>query len=587
MTDLSFGVSSLPALIDPGMPVKWVPGLLLAAVFLFVSTRFRHFTAMPATIIGSVVLFYLALAAAGIPVAEASARGWLLGPFMEGALWKPLSPSLVVGADWSLVLSQAGPMGTIVILGVVSLLLNASGLELIMRRDIDLNRELKASGLANVVAGLGGSPAGYPALSLSALGYKLGSDSRLIGLTSGLLCGLALFIGAGPLAYLPRCLAGALLAFVGVDLLLEWIYRGWTRLSRVDYAMVVFILLTIGLFGFLKGVGVGIAVAVTIFIVRYSRVDVVRVALSGGTFRSHVARAVPLRYLLRKRGDAVQVFALQGFLFFGTANRLFERVQARVQDPDLPGLRALVFDFTHVTGLDSSALNSFVRMDQLAEGRGFSLALTRLSPELEVWFEREGMIRDDNPRVRVFPDLDRAMEWCEEVILASETGEGSPAGASGRTVGEEILESAYDETMARLEQQEDLESLIHRLGDFTEDLHLDTGTVLIQQGDPPAGLYFIDTGEVTAWLERSDGTRDRLRTCGMGSVVGELGLYMGSKATATVTVTRPTVVFRVSPEAFDRLEGEAPELAARLHRAIARLMAERLADATSAMQSVI
>jgi SulP family sulfate permease len=586
MTDLTLSLSSLPKLLDAGMLVKWIPGLILAAFLLFVSRRFSHFLVMPATIIGAVALFYLGLAVAGIPVTAASSRGWLLGPFPEGALWKPLSPSLLAPLDWGLVLSQAGHMGTIVLLSIISLLLNASGLELILRRDVDLNRELKTSGMANVLAGLGGSPAGYPALSLSALGHKLGSNSRLIGLTSGAMCGLALFVGSGPLSYLPRCLAGALLAFVGVDLLLEWLYRGWKRLPHADYTMVAFILVFIGVFGYLEGVAAGIVMAIVIFIVRYSRVDVVRVALSGRTFRSHVARAVPLRWILRKRGDAIQVLSLQGFLFFGTANRLFERVQARVRETVLPALRFLVFDFTHVTGMDSSALNSFVRMEQLAEGRRFILVLTSLSQELAVSFDREGLVYGDNPRVRVFPDLDRAMEWCENGLLESETVSMKKGGFPARLSHEEILESAYDETMARLMLQEDLESLIHRLADFVEVLHLEKDMVLLQQGGPPVGLYFIETGEVTAWLEHEDGTKVRLRTCGMGSVVGELSLYTDSAATATIVVNRPTVAYHLSKEAFDRLEEKVPDLAARLHRAIARLIAERLADATAAMQSM-
>ncbi len=579
MTGLTIDPSSLSGLLGPEMVAKWLPGLILAAILLFVTRRFSHFLAMPVILAGSVVLFFLGLAAAGIPIADASARGWFLGPFPEGALWSPLSPSLMGSLDWGLVFSQAGHMGTIAVLSIVSLLLNSSGLELIIRKDIDLNRELKASGLANALAGLGGSPAGYPTLSLSALGNKLGADSRLIGLTSGALCGLALFAGAGPLGWLPRCLAGGLLVFVGVDLLLDWLYVGWKRLPRADYAMVVIILLLIGAFGFLQGVAAGIVAAVAIFIVRYSRVDVVRVALSGSTFRSHVERAAPLRWILRKKGDVLQVLGLHGFLFFGTANRLFERVRERVNDTELPELRFMVFDFTHVTGLDSSAINSFVRMVQLAEARGFILALAGITPQMEEWFSREGLVRAGNAGVKVFQDLDQAVEWCEEGILASEArGDG--------TVDEDILESAYEETMSRLMQQEAMESLFHDLGGYTNILHLEKDAVLLKQGDPPAGLYFIESGEVTAWLEREDGSRDRLRTCGMGSIVGELSLYTDSAATASVVVSRPTVAFHLSRESIERLEKEAPELAARLHKAVLRFTAERLVDVTASMKAV-
>lgn len=580
MTGLTIDHSAILDLLTRDMILKWSPGLLLAAILLFLTKRFSHFLIMPATLIGSVAVFYLALAAAGIPIADAVSRGWFLGPFPDGALWNPLSPSLLGSLDWGLVFSQIGPMGTITVLSVISLLLNYSGLELIMRRDIDLNRELKVSGMANALAGLGGSPAGYPTLSLSALGYKLGSDSRIIGVTSGALCGLALFVGAGYMAWLPRCLAGGLLVFVGADLLLDRLHLGWKRLPRSDYAMVLLILLVIAAVGFLEGVAVGIVTAAAIFIIRYSRIDVVRLTLSGRSFRSHVERAAPLRCILREKGDSVQVLALSGFLFFGTANRLFEKVKSRACHSEMPELRFMVFDFTHVTGLDSSAINSFVRAEQLASTRGFFLVLVNLSPKTESLFVRYGLVRPADPCIKVFQDLDRAIEWCEEEILESETKKIKPE--SG-----EFLESTYEETMAVLVQQEALESLMYRLKEYSRVVILEKDAILIRQGDPPVGLFFIQTGEVTAWLEKEDGARVRLRTCGMGSIAGELSLYTDSAATATVVVTRPGVAVHLGMEALDRLEKESPELAAGLHRAMARLISERLIDATSSMKSVI
>lgn len=45
-----------------------------------------------------------------------------------------------------------------VVISAIALLLNASGLELATRRDIDMNREMKAAGVANLAAGLQGGP---------------------------------------------------------------------------------------------------------------------------------------------------------------------------------------------------------------------------------------------------------------------------------------------------------------------------------------------------------------------------------------------------------------------------------------------
>ena len=111
-------------------------------------------------------------------MAEASARGWLLGPFPAGSFYQPLTPAMLAQVDWRAVLGQADKMATILVLSVIALLLNTSALEVTARQDIDLNRELMTAGFANLAGGLGGSPVGYQTLGMSALAYRLGARSR-------------------------------------------------------------------------------------------------------------------------------------------------------------------------------------------------------------------------------------------------------------------------------------------------------------------------------------------------------------------------------------------------------------------------
>ena len=124
--------------------------------------------------------------------------------------------------NWPLIGSQIGNIGTIIMISVVSLLLNASGMEIMARRDIDLNHELQSAGLANLVAGLGGGPAGYHALSLSALGHRVGASTRLVGLLAGGLCGVMLFFGASIISFFPKLVLGGLLLFLGLAFVVEW-----------------------------------------------------------------------------------------------------------------------------------------------------------------------------------------------------------------------------------------------------------------------------------------------------------------------------------------------------------------------------
>ena len=72
--------------------------------------------------------------------------------------------------------------------------------------------------------------------------------------------------------------------------------------------------------------------------------------------------------------------SLQSYLFFGSANRLYQQVKALFASE--PDCRFLLFDFRLVTGIDSSAMHSFTQIKQAADELGARLVLVNLSGEL-------------------------------------------------------------------------------------------------------------------------------------------------------------------------------------------------------------
>src|SRR4030095_11988944 len=108
--------------------------------------------------------------------------------------------------------------------------------------------------------------------------------------------------GASLLAFVPTPVVGGLLFYVGTAFLVEWLYDAWFRLPHIDYALVVVILAVVGAVGFLQGVAVGIAIAIVLFVVNYSRVDVVKHVLSGTTYQSRLERPLEQRHLLSRFG---------------------------------------------------------------------------------------------------------------------------------------------------------------------------------------------------------------------------------------------------------------------------------------------
>src|SRR4029078_4793829 len=76
---------------------------------------------------------------------------------------------------------------TLVLVTVVTLLMNAGGIELESRDDVNLDRELRSVGIGNVLEGAGGGLPGFYALSLTVLSRRLGGSGWLVGLTASAL----------------------------------------------------------------------------------------------------------------------------------------------------------------------------------------------------------------------------------------------------------------------------------------------------------------------------------------------------------------------------------------------------------------
>lgn len=94
--------------------------------------------------------------------------------------------------------------------------------------------------------------------------------------------------------------------------------------------------------------------------------------------------------------------------------------------------------------------------------------------------------------------------------------------------------------------------------------------LLIRQGDSTRECYFIVDGEAEV---RRDGSV--LCVSGPGEPEGELGLFLRSPRSATTTARTPLSTLVLSPEPWDRLCQDAPELATEIRVELCRHLARR------------
>jgi sulfate permease, SulP family len=348
-------------------------------------------------------------------------------------------------------------------------------------------------------------------------------------------------------------IVGGVLVFLGLAFMVEWVWDKRRLLPPLEYAVVVVILLGIIVWGFLIGVVIGLVLAVVLFAVSYGRIELVHEVAFGETYRSNVDRPADERAELRGLSERVQILRVSGFVFFGSTNRLLERIRRRVEGATPP--RFLVIDLRRVTGVDSSAVVSFVKMMRLAEAVGSEIVFTSASDPVRAQLARGGV--DEREELVSFePDLDRGLQRCEDALLS----------APG------LAEALADHAAGRLDR------LPPGLAAHLERVSVPQGTVLLHQDDPPGDVFVLESGRLGVETVTPEGTRLRLRTLRPGVVVGEITLYTGIPRTADVVAEAPSVVLRIGRESIERLEVEEPELAATLHRWLATTLAERLTD---------
>lgn len=532
------------------------PGVVIAGFFFVATRRSWSPRAYATSLVLGIAAFHLVTRSAGIGRADALDRGWLLGPFPEGMLLPEYVGEALVAADWASIASQTPSLLTILLIVPLNLLLYLSALEIGTKRDLDVDVELRATGWANVAASAVGSPPGYIFLSDTVITHRLIGDRRGPAIVASLGLIVIALLGGSILELLPKFVIGGLLLFVGVEFLYDWLWASLRRMNRIDYILMVGIIIVIATLGFLPGVATGLIAAIATFVYRYSRIDVVKHLLTAKEHQSNIERSQAHTEYIEENGEAVLILELQGFIFFGTANQILSQVRERLSST--PDLRYVICDFRLVSGVDSSAVALFERIAHVAVDNDLNLLLAGLGRGSRGQFSE--LLEEYPEVVREMSDLDHAAAWCEDRLVS---------------------------TMDLTDQLRGLpEGLTERLGVLLTRRTFEAGENLMKQGDPSPGIYLIESGRATVLLDRGDEPAVRLRTLLEGTVLGEISLYKSEPCSATVVAETPCEVLHLTPDSFSHLCQADPGAAAELHLFVARTLAGRVSHANRSIRAL-
>ncbi|MCF2873041.1 STAS domain-containing protein [Octadecabacter sp. G9-8] len=386
-------------LLAPVSLVKWLPAVAFAAIVA--ATARRGPLVLPVSIFVSIVIFHIVIWVLDLPLSQLQQYGWLFEPPRGGALPLPHQANPFAAVDWNVMWTQAPKMIALVCVTAMAVLSASSGIELAVMRDIDLDRELRSAGIANLCAGLFGGSGGFQGLGMTLLANQLGATNRAVGLLVAGVCAAVLFFGPSLLGTIPIPLFGGLLLWIGGVLLHEWIIGIYFKISRREYCIVLLMVIVTVTAGVLQGVTVGLIAAAILFMLEYARVDVAQ---------NSITDDVPVIWdkgshnfiYFDEMNEHSLVLRLQGFIFFGSIYQLYQRVTIDFSNVESRHIRFLVLDCRDVVGLDSSAIMGLKKICDLMKKLDCQLLVSGLKKPLAHQLTK---VLNGPEIVLVFPEL--------------------------------------------------------------------------------------------------------------------------------------------------------------------------------------
>ncbi|MEI6876696.1 MAG: SulP family inorganic anion transporter, partial [Spirochaetota bacterium] len=454
------------------------------------------------------------------------------------------------------------PAATLAVLLSIDTLKTCVVLGVMTGRRNDSNRELVAQGLGNSASALlGGMPG---AGTMGATLVNLSSGGR--GRTSGLLeaaFGVAILLFLAPaIAWIPIPSLAGILIVVGFRMIdrksLELLTH---RSTRLDFAVILAVVVAALTFSLLVASGVGIAMAIILFLREQAGFPVIRHRRDGTQVFSKKRRTEEERAVLEAHGATTVVCELQGQLFFGTADRLYTELE-----PFFAGSRRLIIDLRRVRSVDYTAVNMLKQIHRKLREQGGILALSSVQAGLPgglsvIEYMRELGFAGEGEDLKLFDTLEEALRWSEHGMLEEHQVIRDPRPFD---IGQfSLFRDVPAEVMTIIEGSIELRDY----GD---------GQRVFAQGDLSDEIFFIRSGAVKISLPLKAGALHVLATFVKGDFFGEMAFLDRDRRSADASADGSASIYAFSYSRFREISYGHPDAGAIVFARIAKELSHRL-----------
>jgi high affinity sulfate transporter 1 len=369
-TALVVGVVSLAAIIVPRLLGSRVPGVLLAVVGSIVATAIWNLDDDLA-VVGALPSGLPAPALSGLELGDVAS---LIGPAAGIAL--------IAFADT----------------GVLSRTFAARRGE-----SVDGNDEMRGVGAANVASGLFG---GFPISASSSrtpVADQAGAKSQLVGVVGAVLILVFMLVAPGVTAYLPSATLAAVVIVAATSLVDLGAVARLARMSRTETVLSLAAFLGVALVGVLQGIVIAVGLSFVAFVNqawRPYRTELVRVdGVKGYHDVDRHPDGLRIPGLVIARFDAP--------LFFANGAIFDDYVRSLVDAAPQP-VRWVVIASEPITGVDTTAMDELVELDEHLEHHGIALRFAEMKGPVKDRLIHLGL-GDRFPPDHFFPTLGTAV----------------------------------------------------------------------------------------------------------------------------------------------------------------------------------
>lgn len=258
-----------------------------------------------------------------------------------------------------------------------------------------------------------------------------------------------------------------------------------------------------------------------------------------------------------------QVFSVESFVFFGTANNLYQQLKAHLADqkmtkPKAERTKYLIFDLAEVTGIDSSAKDVFFKVHRILKEEGIHLIWAMMNPKLLKKFSAWGL----NAGTKQFDSLDLALRHVEDELLrrAHQMAQKWQANSTVRSIFErQVLANIFNISV----RSDEKNFSSARLRPWAQQFTILAGEELCGKDDD--SLYMLYAGEIQ--IQGRDGSRYSVFTgsfFNLDRLLVSIGALPGYPMTMGAVATQDSVVLVLTRGKFMTMQKEDGALAQKL-----------------------